>query len=48
MDTPHRTNDYTDKTYEISHHFKYKGMMLKKIVPLDFSKPMSQPMNLKQ
>lgn len=35
------------KTYEISRHFKDKGMMRKKIVPLDFSKPMPQPMNLK-
>ena len=41
------TNDYTEKTYEISRHFKDKGMMRKKIVPLDFSKPMPQPMNLK-
>lgn len=41
------TNDYTEKTYEISRHFKDKGMMRKKIVPLDFSRPMPQPMNLK-
>lgn len=47
MDEPHTTNDYTEKTYEISRHFKDKGMMRKKIVPLDFSKPMPQPMNLK-
>lgn len=44
---PDGTNDYTEKTYEISRHFKDKGMMRKKIVPLDFSKPMPQPMNLK-
>ena len=43
---PDGTNDYTEKTYEISRHFKDKGMMRKKIVPLDFSKPLPQPMNL--
>jgi len=37
------TNDYTEKTYEISRHFKDKGMMRKKIVPLDYSQAMPQP-----
>lgn len=37
------TNDYTEKTYEISRHFKDKGMMRKKIVPFDYSRPMPQP-----
>lgn len=37
------TNDYTDKTYEISRHFKDKGIMRKKIVPFDYSKSMPQP-----
>ncbi len=37
------TNDYTEKTYEISRHFKDKGMMRKKIVPFDLSKEMPQP-----
>lgn len=37
------TNDYTDKTYEISRHFKDKGMMRKKIIPFDYSSPMPQP-----
>jgi hypothetical protein len=38
------TNDYTEKTYEISRHFKDKGMMRKKIVPLDYSRAMPQPL----
>lgn len=37
------TNDYTEKTYEISRHFKDKGMMRKKVVPLDYSRAMPQP-----
>lgn len=37
------TNDYTEKTYEISRHFKDKGMMRKKVVPFDYSWAMPQP-----
>lgn len=37
------SNDYTDKTYDISRHFKDKGMMRKKIVPFDLSQEMPQP-----
>lgn len=37
------SNDYTEKTYEISRHFRDKGMMRKKIVPFDLSKEMPQP-----
>lgn len=37
------SNDYTEKTYEISRHFKDKGMMRKKIVPFDLSEEMPQP-----
>jgi hypothetical protein len=37
------TNDYTEKTYEISRHFKDKGMMRKKVVPFDYSRAMPQP-----
>lgn len=40
---PDGTNDYTEKTYEISRHFKDKGMMRKKVVPFDYSKAMPQP-----
>lgn len=40
------SNDYTDKTYEISRHFKDKGLMRKKIVPFDLSKEMPQPNRL--
>ena len=36
-------NDYTDKTYEISRHFKDKGMMRKKVVSFDLSSEMPQP-----
>jgi hypothetical protein len=39
------TNDYTEKTYEMSRHFKDKGMMRKKVIPLDFSSEMPQPIN---
>ncbi len=38
-------NDYTEKTYEISRHFKDKGIMRKKIVPFDLSLHMPQPNN---
>lgn len=37
------SNDYTEKTYEISRHFKDKGLMRKKIVPFDLSQEMPQP-----
>lgn len=40
------SNDYTEKTYEISRHFKDKGMMRKKIVPFDLSQEMPQPNKL--
>lgn len=36
-------NDFTDKTYEISRHFKNKGVLRKKLVPFDLSKKMPQP-----
>lgn len=36
-------NDFTDKTYEISRHFKDKTMLRKKLVPLELSRPMPQP-----
>jgi hypothetical protein len=36
-------NDFTDKTYEISRHFKDKTMLRKKLVPFDLSKEMPQP-----
>lgn len=36
-------NDFTDKTYEISRHFKDKTMLRKKLVPLELSKEMPQP-----
>jgi hypothetical protein len=42
------TNDYTEKTYEISRHFRDKGIMRKKIVPLNFSRPMPQPKSKNQ
>lgn len=35
-------NDYTDKTFDISSHFTDKGMMRKKIIPFNLSKPMPQ------
>ncbi len=35
-------DDFTDKTYEISRHFKDKGMMRKKVVPWDLSRSMPQ------
>ena len=37
------SNDFTDKTYEISRLFKDKTMFRKKLVPLELSKPMPQP-----
>lgn len=37
------TNDYTEKTFEISRHFKDKVVMRKKIVPFVLSKKMPQP-----
>lgn len=36
-------NDFTNKTYEISRHFKDKTMLRKKLVPLELSKEMPQP-----
>lgn len=36
-------NDFTDKTYEISRHFKDKTMLRKKLVPLELSREMPQP-----
>lgn len=39
---PDGTNDYTDKTFDISSHFSDKGMMRKKIVPFSLSQPMPQ------
>ncbi|RYE53393.1 MAG: hypothetical protein EOP48_14505, partial [Sphingobacteriales bacterium] len=37
------TNDFTEKTYEISRHFKDKIMLRKKLVPFDLSNEMPQP-----
>lgn len=34
-------NDYIEKTYDISRHFSDKGLMRKKIVPFEKSKPLS-------
>ncbi|QYA24660.1 hypothetical protein G3I01_03760 [Gramella sp. MT6] len=36
-------DDFTDKTYEISRHFKDKGMLRKKLIPRDLSQEMPQP-----
>lgn len=36
-------NDFTNKTYEISRHFKDKIMLRKKLVPLELSRAMPQP-----
>jgi len=36
-------NDFTDKSYEISRHFKNKIMLRKKLVPFELSKEMPQP-----
>jgi hypothetical protein len=38
-------NDYTEKTYEMSRHFKDKGMLRKKVIPFDRSREMPQPSN---
>ncbi|MCF6295942.1 MAG: bacteriophage abortive infection AbiH family protein [Flavobacteriaceae bacterium] len=40
-------NDYTEKTYEISRHFKDKAMMRKKIIPEINSNPMPKPRRIK-
>jgi hypothetical protein len=40
-------NDYTEKTYEMSRHFKDKGMMRKKVISFDRSRSMPQPNNIK-
>lgn len=37
------TNDFTDKTYEISRHFRDKTMLRKKLIPFELSSPMPQP-----
>ncbi|WP_291864966.1 AbiH family protein [Maribacter sp.] len=37
------SDDFTDKTYEISRHFKDKGLMRKKLVPKEKSQPMPKP-----
>lgn len=39
-------NDYTEKTYEMSRHFKDKGMMRKKVIPFDRSSEMPQAMKI--
>lgn len=36
------SDDFTEKTFEISRHFKIKGDMREKIIPYKFSKPMPQ------
>lgn len=41
-------NDFTDKTYEISRHFKDKTMLRKKLVPFVLSEHMPQPGNINQ
>ena len=38
------SNDFTEKTYEISRHFKNKTMLRKKLVPFELSKEMPQPL----
>ncbi len=40
------TNNYTDKTFEISRHFNNKGIMRKKVVPFNLSVPMPQPVEV--
>lgn len=40
------TNDYTEKSYEISRHFKVKGDMRAKVVPFNHSKPMPNLSNV--
>ena len=39
-------DDYTDKIYEISRHFKDKGIMRKKIIPYDLCREIPQPGNV--
>lgn len=39
-------NDYTEKTYEMSRHFKDKGMMRKKVISFDRSSEMPQAMKI--
>ena len=39
---PDGTNDFIDKTFEISRHFKNKGIMRKKIVPFEKSSSISK------
>ncbi|OOG73801.1 AbiH family protein [Algoriphagus sp. A40] len=41
-------NDFTDKTYEISRHFKDKTMLRKKLISFVLSEPMPQPGNINQ
>lgn len=41
-------NDYTEKTYEMSRHFKDKGMMRKKVISFDRSREMPQPVEVIQ
>ncbi|PKA97984.1 abortive infection AbiH-like protein [Flavobacteriaceae bacterium MAR_2009_75] len=37
------SDDYTDKSYEISRHFENKGLMRKKLVPKEMSEPLPKP-----
>jgi len=37
---PNGTNDFTEKTYEISRHFRNKSRMRLKMVPFDKSEPL--------
>ena len=37
-------NDFTEKTYEISRHFKDKGVLRKKLVPFELTREMPQPL----
>jgi hypothetical protein len=41
-------NDYTEKTYEMSRHFKDKGMMRKKVISFDRSSEMPQPIKVQK
>ncbi|PZX55334.1 abortive infection AbiH-like protein [Algoriphagus ratkowskyi] len=41
-------NDFVDKCYEISRHFKDKTMLRKKLIPFTFSEPMPQPGNINE
>ncbi len=40
------TDDFTEKSYEISRHFKNKGLMRKKLVPKSKSRQMPKPRKL--